>query len=189
MKAARCGLAWFNQPFFVKNIHVGEIVYFTGKMQADMLGPKLVSPVYEKYFIRSIESSSVIASHSEAIPMDGSTNSGIAAWSPQAPLLAMTDKPFIRRVWCPSTRYHSRFDAKTNSFLVSQAIGLAEKPSEWLSQDILEQADLAPLSSALRGIHFRVDENDLKLSADRLKFDELFFTQLKRSWPGRKEAP
>ena len=49
---------------------------------------------------------------------------------------------------------------------------------DWLPIDILEQADLIPFSSALRGIHFPTDDTDLKLSTDRLKFDELFLVQL-----------
>jgi len=64
-------------------------------------------------------------------------------------------------------------------FLVSQIIDLADEIPEWLSDEILEQADLIPLSAALRGIHFPVDDNDLKQSTNRLKFDELFLLQLK----------
>ena len=56
---------------------------------------------------------------------------------------------------------------------------MADKIEEWLPPDILEQADLVLLPNALRGIHFPADENELKISADRLKFDELFLIQIK----------
>jgi len=48
-KSGTLKVVWFNQPFLTKNIHPGEIVYLSGKVKSDMLGPQLVSPVYEKF--------------------------------------------------------------------------------------------------------------------------------------------
>ena len=188
-------ITWFNQPFLVKNIHVGEIVYFSGKVQADKLGPKLVSPVYEKYYsVKRMELSVIARSPkaTEAIPLDGSANQGIVPISKiadpvryGAASVASGDPPRNDKQTVHTARLVPIYPLTTGltqkqiRFLISQTIGLADKIGEWLSQDILEQADLAPLSSALRGIHFPVDENDLKLSADRLKFDELFLVQLR----------
>lgn len=64
-------------------------------------------------------------------------------------------------------------------YLVSQIINLVDQFKEWLPEEILEKFDLVPLGSALHGVHFPEDEKDLKLSLDRLKFDELFVLQLK----------
>ncbi|PIT88423.1 MAG: DNA helicase RecG [Candidatus Magasanikbacteria bacterium CG10_big_fil_rev_8_21_14_0_10_36_32] len=64
-------------------------------------------------------------------------------------------------------------------FLISQIIALSAKTVDWLPADILEEWDMLPLRDALRGIHFPVDEQDLKYSTERLKFDELFLFQLK----------
>jgi len=64
-------------------------------------------------------------------------------------------------------------------FLVSQVLPLAKEGKEWLPAEILEKFDLAPLVDALSGIHFPVDETNLKQSTERLKFDELFLLQLK----------
>src|SRR3989344_6060637 len=47
-KSGSVRVVWFNQPFLIKNIHAGDVVYLSGKTQADALGPKLVSPIYEK---------------------------------------------------------------------------------------------------------------------------------------------
>ena len=175
-KSGSVRVVWFNQPFLIKNIHAGDVVYLSGKTQADALGPKLVSPIYES---AKSAASSVIASHSEAIPKYSSVNNGIAA-SADANRLPRNDKQNIhtaRLVPIYSTTYG--LTQKQIRFLVSRVVELADKIKEWLPADILEEADLIPLAGALRGIHFPADNNDLKLSADRLKFDELFLTQLR----------
>jgi ATP-dependent DNA helicase RecG len=64
-------------------------------------------------------------------------------------------------------------------FLVSHVADLAKDIDEWLPSQILEKQDLILLSQALRGIHFPIDDIDLKKSTERLKFDELFLLQLK----------
>jgi ATP-dependent DNA helicase RecG len=64
-------------------------------------------------------------------------------------------------------------------FLVKQALLLIKNIPDYFTDDILERYDLISLSSALQGIHFPSDEIDLANSQKRLKFDELFFVQLK----------
>ena len=148
-KSGSVRIVWFNQPYIIKNIQVGDVIYLSGKAQADILGPKLVSPIYEKF---SKEKTTHTA---RLVPIYPST-------------YGLTQKQ-IR-------------------FLVSQVIELADKTKEWLPSEILDQADLAPLAGALRGIHFPVDDNDLKLSADRLKFDELFLVQLQAELVRQEKA-
>jgi ATP-dependent DNA helicase RecG len=41
-------VVWFNQPFLIKTIEPGDTVYLSGKVTKDMVGARLVSPVYEK---------------------------------------------------------------------------------------------------------------------------------------------
>jgi ATP-dependent DNA helicase RecG len=41
-------VVWFNQPFLIKTIHPGDVIYLSGKVSKDMLGAQLVSPVFEK---------------------------------------------------------------------------------------------------------------------------------------------
>ncbi len=146
-KSGSLRVVWFNQPYVTKNIKAGDIVYLSGKAQTDMLGPKLVSPVYEKF------KKEATTHTARLVPIYPSTE-------------GLTQKQ-IR-------------------FLISQVIDLSGKIKEWLPANILEQADLIPLAGALRGVHFPVDDNDLKLSINRLKFDELFLVQL-RAELARKE--
>lgn len=151
-KSGSVRVVWFNQPFLTKNIRVGDIVYLSGKTQADAFGPKFVGPIYEKY-----QSRSEIAPHSMGKKEQ------------------MTHTARLVPIY-PST---FGLTQKQIRFLVSQVIGLADKIGDWLPENILDQADLSPLSGALRGIHFPADDNDLKLSLDRLKFDELLLAQLR----------
>ncbi|MBI5728748.1 MAG: ATP-dependent DNA helicase RecG [Candidatus Magasanikbacteria bacterium] len=39
---------WFNQPFLTESLRPGDELLLSGIVKADMLGPQLVSPVYEK---------------------------------------------------------------------------------------------------------------------------------------------
>ncbi|MFA6486347.1 MAG: ATP-dependent DNA helicase RecG [Candidatus Magasanikbacteria bacterium] len=41
-------VAWFNQPFIIKNLQAGDKVFLSGKVKSDMLGAQLVSPSYER---------------------------------------------------------------------------------------------------------------------------------------------
>lgn len=41
-------IVWFNQPFITKSLQSGDVVFFSGKVTRDMLGPQMVSPAYEK---------------------------------------------------------------------------------------------------------------------------------------------
>ncbi|MEK7131686.1 MAG: ATP-dependent DNA helicase RecG [Patescibacteria group bacterium] len=148
-KSGSVRVVWFNQPYIVKNIHPGDVVYLSGKVKTDMLGAQLSSPTYEKF------------------KKEGTTHTA-------------------RLVPIYSSTYG--LSQKQIRFLISQVIDLVDKTKEWLPADILEQADLSPLAAALRGIHFPTDDNDLKLSADRLKFDELFLTQMKAELARQQKA-
>jgi ATP-dependent DNA helicase RecG len=39
---------WFNQPFLIKNLKIGDEVYLAGKVGFDNLGLQFISPAYEK---------------------------------------------------------------------------------------------------------------------------------------------
>jgi len=41
-------IVWFNQPYIIKNIKVGDEVVFSGSVKSDMLGPELINPTYSK---------------------------------------------------------------------------------------------------------------------------------------------
>ncbi len=132
-------VVWFNQPFIIKNIKIGDVIYLSGKVKSDMLGPQLVSPAYEKYKKETAHTARLV---------------------PIYPLTRTVTQKQVR-------------------FLMAQAMPLAISMPDWLPPEILEAADLQPLSAALQGIHFPADDANVKLSQDRLKFDELFLVQLK----------
>ncbi|MBN1326128.1 ATP-dependent DNA helicase RecG [Candidatus Falkowbacteria bacterium] len=42
-------VVWFNQPFLIKNLRVGDEIFISGKVESDnLLGLQFVSPIYEK---------------------------------------------------------------------------------------------------------------------------------------------
>ncbi|MDD2758302.1 MAG: ATP-dependent DNA helicase RecG [Patescibacteria group bacterium] len=131
---------WWNQPFIAKNLKPGEMIFLSGKVKADMLGPQFVSPAYEKM-----------------------TKTETAHTARLVPIYSIT----------------SGLTQKQLRFLITQIIDLTKRVEDWVPSNILEKYDLSPLGDALRGIHFPVDEHDLKQSTERLKFDELFLLQLK----------
>ncbi|OIO20514.1 MAG: ATP-dependent DNA helicase RecG [Candidatus Magasanikbacteria bacterium CG1_02_32_51] len=44
----RLRVVWFGQPFISKNLHVGEELFFSGKVKSDIFGLQMVSPAYER---------------------------------------------------------------------------------------------------------------------------------------------
>lgn len=44
----RLRVVWFGQPFISKNLHVGEELFFSGKVKSDMFGLQMTGPSYER---------------------------------------------------------------------------------------------------------------------------------------------
>ena len=76
--------------------------------------------------------------------------------------------------------YHStsNITQKQIRFLTKQAINLVDKTEEWLTDDIIKNNFLLPLSQALKKIHFPLNNNDILNARKRIAFDELFLLQL-----------
>ena len=141
-------IIWFNQPYVLKILKPGSEWQFSGVVKADMLGPQLVGPLFEK------------------------------------PLPVQTVSAKLLPVYSST----AGLSQKLLRFLVEQALLFLKNIPDWLPEFILEDYDLLPLSAALNGIHFPADENDLKNSTKRLKFDELFLIQLKSELARRSRS-
>ena len=131
---------WFNQPFLIKLLLIGDEIYLSGKVKVGMLGVELLSPTFEK-----VKKNTETTHTARLVPIYPLTQ-GITQ--------------------------------KQMRFLVSQVVDLTKKVEEWLPEEVLEKYDLIPLGSALLGIHFPIDDEDLHKSTERLKFDELFLLQM-----------
>ncbi len=46
--SAQVQIVWFNQPYIIKNIRIGDKVFISGKVKKTLLGYSFVSPAYEK---------------------------------------------------------------------------------------------------------------------------------------------
>lgn len=141
-------IVWFNQPYVLKILKPGSEWQFSGTVKADMLGPQLVGPMFEK------------------------------------PVAVQNTIPKLVPVYSST----AGLSQKLLRYLVEQALLLLKNIPDWMPDFILEEYDLLPLSAALHGIHFPTDENDLKNSLRRLKFDELFLIQLKAELARRSRS-
>jgi ATP-dependent DNA helicase RecG len=62
--------------------------------------------------------------------------------------------------------------------LLSQVITKAAEVPDWLPEELRQKIELIPLPQALHDIHFPENDTQIKLSTDRLKFDELCMVQM-----------
>jgi len=141
-------ITWFNQPFIIKNIKAGDVIFLSGKIKSDMLGVRLLSPIYEK------ETKKQTNHTARLVPIYPSTD-------------GLTQKQ-IR-------------------YLISQVLPIVESVKDWMPDEIIKKFSLISLSSALSGIHYPKNENQLIKSTERLKFDELFLIQLRAQIARKKQ--
>ena len=168
--AAKIEITWFNQPFLVKTIKVGERYQFSGK--ADWFGKKiiLISPEYEP--IRN----SQFAPRS-GIPLRGTIRN-----------LIHTGRlvPVYPETYSISSKW---LRAKINL-----ALSLVKNElKEYLPLDILFREKLIPYKEAVLKIHFPENKIAAEKARERLAFDELFLIQLagtlrKKEWEKKPAA-
>jgi ATP-dependent DNA helicase RecG len=64
-------------------------------------------------------------------------------------------------------------------FLVQQSLPATKEIADWLPEEVCEKNKLISLEKATKEIHFPANEEEIKESTERLKFDELFLIQLR----------
>lgn len=78
-------------------------------------------------------------------------------------------------------------------FLVNEALAVVKELKDWIPPPIQERAKVISYADAIRGIHFPDNQSHLDIARHRMKFDELFVTQLRaemiRQALQRFEAP
>ncbi|MBI4599719.1 ATP-dependent DNA helicase RecG [Candidatus Uhrbacteria bacterium] len=143
---------WFNQPFLIKNLHVGEYVSLSGKTNDSYYDLQMVSPVYEKMgsgtnSLREIEPDPIFLHTARLVPVY-SLPSGI------------TQKQF-------RTLMRNALDACGGGDV-----------REWLPAHLLANEQMTSLYDALEDIHFPDRLEDARAAERRFKFEELFLYQL-----------
>ena len=88
---------------------------------------------------------------------------------------------FLQPVYSLTERSRSRYlDNKTISKLVRELLDLSkDRIRETLPENIIKQHGFLPKSSAIHSIHFPESEEVLERARARLKFEELFYIQLR----------
>jgi len=57
-------IIWFNQPFLIKNIKIGDTLFISGKAELNRLGLQFVSPTYEKTVSQTVNTAKIIPVYS-----------------------------------------------------------------------------------------------------------------------------
>jgi len=148
-------LVWFGQPFISKTLHVGDELYFSGKVKSDMFGLQMVSPSYER--VRNGEPSQTAGRRGTG---NGTNTINTARILPIYSLTAGITQKQLR-------------------FLISQVVHVIDEIVDWVPEDVRDVADVMELKEAIRSIHFPENQAEINHAEKRLKFDELFILQLR----------
>ena len=140
---------WFNQPFIAKNLHVGDTVSLSGKVDDDYGSPIMKSPVYEKLY------------------------SGAGQGDGPGGARSVHTQGLV-----PNYHLTANMTNKQVRYLVKQVIALADKLPDWLPAEILKKEKLLGLGQAIKKIHFPKDYGEIDEAKRRLSFEELFLLQL-----------
>jgi ATP-dependent DNA helicase RecG len=149
---------WFNQPFLVRNLKVGDRVSLSGKVEEEYGSPLMQSPVYEKIHTPAYSHPS----------QEGNIN-------------IIHTQGLV-----PNYNLTANLTQKQLRFLVSQVIGLAKTLPDHLPSAIKKDYGLIDLGQAIYQIHFPKNQTEIDEAKQRLAFDELFLLQL-RSQTIRRE--
>jgi ATP-dependent DNA helicase RecG len=141
---------WFNQPFIIKNLKVGDYVSLAGKVIDDSYGIIMQSPVYEK--------------------ISNADQNGFNADSRE---YSIHTQGLI-----PNYHLSSNITQKQLRYFIKQIINLAENIPDWLPKEIIKKKGLLSLGEAIKQIHFPVKAEDINEARKRLGFNELFLLQL-----------
>ncbi|MDP1614416.1 MAG: DEAD/DEAH box helicase, partial [Methylococcales bacterium] len=142
---------WFNQPFIVRNLKVGDRVSLSGKVEEEYGSPLMQSPVYEKI-------------HTPAYGHP----------SPEGNKNIIHTQGLV-----PNYNLTANLTQKQLRFLVSQVIGLAKTLPDHLPPNIKKDYGLIDLGRAVEQIHFPKNQAEIDEAKQRLAFDELFLLQLR----------
>lgn len=143
---------WFNQPFIARNLHTGDKVSFSGKVDDDYGAFAMKSPAYEKIFKKSPQ---------HPFTKGGNNNDAVHTQG-----------------LVPNYHLTANITHKQVRFLIKQVIGLAEQIKDWLPEEIKNNLKLLSLGKAIGKIHFPKNQEDIAEAKKRLAFDELFLVQL-----------
>jgi len=147
-KTAAIRAVWFNQPYLINVLKIGDNVFISGKPVLGNDGVYFTNPVYEKTFQRTEnkEQRTELIHTGRLVPVYPETEKLSSRWF--------------------------RFILKPLLF------GFKNKIPETLPEKIVKENNLLPISKALWQIHFPDSENLAKKAQERFSFEELFFIEL-----------
>lgn len=138
-------IVWFNQPFIIKNIKLGDEIFISGKIKKSLLGFSFVSPSYEKVY-----------------PNTYKLGVGVSKQT--------THTARIVPIY-PSTE---KLTQKQIRYLVKSCLPTTYLLNEWLPLEIITKENLLILDEAIRQIHFPDNQKKINDAKKRLSFNEIF---------------
>ncbi len=148
---------WFNQPYLAAQIKEGDKVSLAGKVEYTGFGLEMRSPEWEKMNFEKRPGLAVGETWSLLIYT--------ACMIPVYPLTAGVTNRQMR-------------------FLMSQALVAAGEVEEWIQENYelpITNYQLLGIQDAIQNIHYPESNELLAKARFRLKFDELFFLQLRKA--------
>ena len=151
-------IVWFNQPFLVKTIKVGEWYSFSGKADWFARNIVMVSPEYE--ILRMAYSRLHIVNNHKPYAISNMQTIHTGRLVP---------------VYSETYGVSSKWLRSRIAPLLEQALPTLE---DFLPEDLKNKQNLISLNQAISWIHFPENEIQSEKARNRLAFDELFLIQL-----------
>lgn len=141
-------LTWFNQEWVMRNLHRGDQIVCSGKVDIYLGRFVMNAPDWEPLESEHLHTNRIV---------------------PVYPLTSRITQKWLRRTMYQTISYW------------------APKTPDYLPENIRQEANLTPLSTALLNVHFPNSNHQLNNATERLAFDEIFMLQLgvlrqKRNW-------
>ncbi len=143
------GAIWFNQPYLVKTLVVGNAYRFAGKVKLSKFGKKLINPQFER-----VGSLDVVTPAASA-----ANDTSVREVMPVYPLTIGLTQRAVR-------------------VSVAKCASVIDLLPDPLPEPLLTEYGLLPLAAALREAHFPTAEGSADRARHRLAFDELLRLQI-----------
>ncbi|MBI4359760.1 MAG: ATP-dependent DNA helicase RecG, partial [Candidatus Jacksonbacteria bacterium] len=165
---------WFNQPYLATQIKEGDKVSLAGKVEYTGFGLEMRGPEWEKETITNYK-----LSPRSGIPFAGRiTNDELRTRNNKS-----TEGIHTGRM-IPVYPLTAGVTNRQMRFLVSQALGAVGEVEEWMDENYelpITNYQLLGIQDAIKNIHYPESKELLAKARLRLKFEELFFLQLRKA--------
>jgi len=160
---AMLDITWFNQPYLVKNFTNNPFISIAGTIKKFGRKLSITSPQYEIIKSQLTGNSLQVTGEKSILQPETCNLKPIPTTHTGRLVPVYPESAFISSKWLRSR--------------IKPILPKVNIP-DWLPQEILEKEQFIDLNSAIGQIHFPQFEEEIRISRNRLAFDELFLLQL-----------